>query len=115
MVPYEEMVEKFPIISIEDGLAEEDWDGWKILTERLGKKIQLVGDDLVTIQRSKKGIELHAGNSILIKVNQIGTLTESLEAIEMAKRWLHRRLSHRSVRPKTPPLLILSSQLMPVD
>ena len=96
---YEEMVEKFPIISIEDGLAEEDWDGWKILTERLGKKIQLVGDDLfvTNTQRLKKGIELHAGNSILIKVNQIGTLTESLEAIEMAKRAGYTAVvSHRS-------------------
>ena len=90
---YEEMVEKFPIVSIEDGLAEEDWDGWKILTQRLGKKIQLVGDDLFVT----KGIEVHAGNSILIKVNQIGTLTESLEAIEMAKRAGYTAVvSHRS-------------------
>jgi phosphopyruvate hydratase len=96
---YEEMVEKFPIVSIEDGLAEEDWDGWKILTQRLGKKIQLVGDDLfvTNTQRLKKGIEVHAGNSILIKVNQIGTLTESLEAIEMAKRAGYTAVvSHRS-------------------
>ena len=95
----EEMVEKFPIVSIEDGLAEEDWDGWKILTQRLGKKIQLVGDDLfvTNTQRLKKGIEVHAGNSILIKVNQIGTLTESLEAIEMAKRAGYTAVvSHRS-------------------
>ena len=96
---YEEMVEKFPIVSIEDGLAEEDWDGWKVLTQRLGKKIQLVGDDLfvTNTQRLKKGIEVHAGNSILIKVNQIGTLTESLEAIEMAKRAGYTAVvSHRS-------------------
>ena len=95
---YEEMVEKFPIVSIEDGLAEEDWDGWKVLTQRLGK-IQLVGDDLfvTNTQRLKKGIEVHAGNSILIKVNQIGTLTESLEAIEMAKRAGYTAVvSHRS-------------------
>ncbi len=81
------LVEKYPIISIEDGLAEEDWDGWVKLTERLGKTVQLVGDDLfvTNTERLKKGIELGAANAILVKVNQIGTLTESLEAIEMAK------------------------------
>ncbi|MDD4542759.1 MAG: phosphopyruvate hydratase, partial [Clostridia bacterium] len=83
-----EMCDKYPIISIEDGLAEEDWEGWKKLTERLGSKIQLVGDDLfvTNTKRLKKGIELGVANSILIKVNQIGTLTETLEAIEMANR-----------------------------
>ncbi len=82
-----EMCEKYPIISIEDGLAEEDWDGWKILTERLGGKVQLVGDDLFVTNTSRlsKGIELGVANSILIKVNQIGTLTETLEAIKMAQ------------------------------
>ena len=93
------LVEKYPIISIEDGLAEEDWDGWVKLTERLGKKVQLVGDDLfvTNTERLKKGIELGAANAILVKVNQIGTLTESLEAIEMAKRAGYACIvSHRS-------------------
>ena len=93
------LVEKYPIISIEDGLAEEDWDGWVKLTERLGDKIQLVGDDLfvTNTQRLKKGIEMGAANAILVKVNQIGTLTESLEAIEMAKRAGYACIvSHRS-------------------
>ncbi len=81
-------VEKYPIISIEDGMAEDDWDGWKLLTKRLGKKVQLVGDDLfVTNTRYlKQGIEKGVANSILIKINQIGTLTETFAAIEMAKR-----------------------------
>ncbi|HOD92703.1 MAG TPA: phosphopyruvate hydratase [Clostridia bacterium] len=94
-----EMCEKYPIISIEDGLAEEDWDGWKKLTERLGNKIQLVGDDLfvTNTKRLKKGIDLGVANSILIKVNQIGTLTETLEAIEMANRAGYTAVtSHRS-------------------
>ena len=89
MVAYwEEMCSKYPIISIEDGVAEEDWDAWKLLTEKLGKKVQLVGDDLfvTNTERLKKGIEMGVANSILIKVNQIGTLTETLEAIEMANR-----------------------------
>ncbi len=84
---YENLVNKYPIISIEDGLAQDDWDGWVKLTERLGKKIQIVGDDLyvTNMKRLAKGIELKATNSILIKLNQIGTLTETLDAIEMAK------------------------------
>ncbi|HZJ69217.1 MAG TPA: phosphopyruvate hydratase [Candidatus Eisenbacteria bacterium] len=84
---WEEMVDKYPIISIEDGLAEDDWDGWKILTDRLGNKVQLVGDDLFVTnpERLNKGIELDITNSILIKVNQIGTLTETMEAIKMAQ------------------------------
>ena len=89
MVDYwEELVDKYPIISIEDGLDEEDWDGWKKLTERLGKKVQLVGDDLfvTNTSRLKKGIELGAANAILVKVNQIGTLTETLEAMQTAQR-----------------------------
>ena len=93
------LVEKYPIISIEDGLAEEDWDGWVKLTERIGKKVQLVGDDLfvTNTERLKKGIELGAANAILVKVNQIGSLTESLEAIEMAKRAGYACIvSHRS-------------------
>lgn len=100
MVDYwEALVAKYPIVSIEDGLAEEDWDGWVKLTERLGKKVQLVGDDLfvTNTQRLKKGIELGAANAILIKVNQIGSLTETLEAIEMAKRAGYAAVvSHRS-------------------
>ncbi|MEG2381096.1 MAG: phosphopyruvate hydratase [Oscillospiraceae bacterium] len=82
------LVDKYPIISIEDGMAEEDWDGWKMLTERLGDRIQLVGDDLfvTNTSRLKKGIKMGVANSILIKVNQIGTLTETLDAIQMANR-----------------------------
>ena len=84
----EDWVDKYPIISIEDGLAEDDWDGWKELTERLGKKVQLVGDDLFVTNTEifKEGIEKGIGNSILIKVNQIGTLSETLAAIDMAKK-----------------------------
>ena len=93
------LVEKFPIISIEDGMAEQDWDGWKLLTDALGKKVQLVGDDLfVTNTRIlKEGIEKGIANSILIKINQIGTLTETFAAIEMAKRAGYTAvISHRS-------------------
>ena len=84
---WEGLVDRYPIISIEDGMSEEDWDGWKLLTDRLGKRIQLVGDDLfvTNTERLSKGIEMGVANSILIKVNQIGSLTETLEAIEMAK------------------------------
>jgi enolase len=92
-------VEKYPIISIEDGMAEDDWDGWKLLTKRLGKKVQLVGDDIfVTNTRFlKQGIDKGVANSILIKVNQIGTLTETFAAIEMAKRAGYTSVvSHRS-------------------
>ncbi|WAW14447.1 phosphopyruvate hydratase [Peptostreptococcus equinus] len=96
---FEGWVSEFPIITIEDGLNEEDWDGWKSLTERLGKKIQLVGDDLfvTNTERLERGIEEGIANSILIKVNQIGTLTETLDAIEMAKRAGYTAvISHRS-------------------
>ncbi len=96
---YAELCEKYPIISIEDGLAEEDWEGWKLLTEKLGKKIQLVGDDLfvTNTERLEKGIELGVANAILIKVNQIGTLTETIDAIEMAKQAGYTAVvSHRS-------------------
>ena len=95
----EKWVEKYPLISIEDGLAENDWDGWVELTKRLGKKVQLVGDDLFVTNTTyiKKGIELGAANSVLIKVNQIGTLTETLDAIEMAKEAKYTAVvSHRS-------------------
>ena len=91
--------EKYPIISIEDGMAEGDWDGWKLLTEKLGKKVQLVGDDLFVTNTKilKEGIEKGIANSILIKINQIGTLTETFEAIEMAKRAGYTAvISHRS-------------------
>ncbi|MBU5425911.1 phosphopyruvate hydratase [Tissierella pigra] len=96
---YEELVNKYPIISIEDGLAEDDWDGWKLLTERLGNKIQLVGDDLfvTNTERLSKGIELGISNSVLVKLNQIGTLTETLDTIEMAKTHGYTAvISHRS-------------------
>ena len=100
MVDYwEDLVSRYPIISIEDGLAEEDWEGWKKLTERIGNKVQLVGDDLFVTNtaRLKKGIETGAANAILIKVNQIGTLTETLDAIETAKRAGYTAVvSHRS-------------------
>jgi enolase len=96
---WEDMCSKYPIISIEDGVAEEDWEAWKLLTEKLGKKVQLVGDDLfvTNTERLKKGIDMGVANSILIKVNQIGTLTETLEAIEMANRAGYTAVtSHRS-------------------
>lgn len=96
---YEELVNEFPILSIEDGLDENDWDGHKLLTERLGKKVQLVGDDLFVTNTKKlaEGIEKGIANSILIKVNQIGTLTETFDAIEMAKRAGYTAvISHRS-------------------
>ncbi|OCA89112.1 phosphopyruvate hydratase [Pseudobacillus wudalianchiensis] len=96
---YEEMVSKYPIISIEDGLDENDWEGHKMLTERIGSKVQLVGDDLFVTNTAKlsQGIEQGVGNAILIKVNQIGTLTETFDAIEMAKRAGYTAvISHRS-------------------
>lgn len=96
---YASLVEKYPIKSIEDGLGEDDWAGWQLLTAKLGDKVQLVGDDLfvTNTERLKKGIEVKAGNSILIKLNQIGTLTETLDAIEMAKRaGMTAVVSHRS-------------------
>ena len=95
----ESWVDKYPIISIEDGMAETDWEGWKTLTQRLGKKVQLVGDDLfvTNTKRLEKGIEMGVANSILIKLNQIGTLTETLNAIEMANRAGYTAVvSHRS-------------------
>jgi len=96
---YENLVNKYPIISIEDGMAENDWDGWKLMTDRLGKRIQIVGDDLFVTNPKilKEGIQKGVANSILIKLNQIGTLTETLEAIEMAKRAGYTTvISHRS-------------------
>lgn len=96
---WEDFVNKYPIISIEDGLGENDWEGWKLMTERLGKRIQIVGDDLfvTNTERIKRGIELGCANAVLIKLNQIGTLTETLDAIQMAHRagWTA-VVSHRS-------------------
>jgi enolase len=96
---YVELVKKYPIISIEDGLDENDWEGWKILTEALGNKIQLVGDDLFVTNPDylRRGIRENIGNSILIKVNQIGTLSETLETIQLARRYSYKTvISHRS-------------------
>jgi len=100
MVDYwAELCSKYPIVSIEDGMAEDDWDGWKLVTDKLGDRIQLVGDDLfvTNVERLKRGIEMGVTNSILIKVNQIGTLTETLAAIDMAHRAGYTSVtSHRS-------------------
>ena len=96
---YESLVAKYPIVSIEDGLAESDWDGWKLITQKLGKKTQLVGDDLLVTNTTflKRGIDEKAGNAILVKVNQIGTLTETLDAVAMAhKAGWKAVMSHRS-------------------
>ena len=96
---YEALIRKCPILSIEDGLAEDDWRGWKAMTARLGKKVQLVGDDLFVTnpKRLSRGIREGVANSILIKLNQIGTLTETLEVIDMAKRAGYKKIiSHRS-------------------
>lgn len=96
---YENWVEKYPVFSIEDGLAEDDWEGWKVLNERLGQTTQLVGDDIfvTNVERIKRGIEENAANSVLIKLNQIGTLTETIQAIDLARRanWTA-MISHRS-------------------
>jgi len=96
---WEDLCSRFPIVSIEDGLAEDDWAGWHLLTERLGERVQLVGDDLfvTNVERLRRGIEEHDGNAILVKVNQIGTLTETLEAIELARAGGYASvMSHRS-------------------
>ena len=96
---YEELMNEFPICSIEDPLDEEDWDGWELLTTRLGREVQLVGDDLfvTNVERLKKGIEKGVANAILVKVNQIGTLTEAVEAIELAQKSGYQAIvSHRS-------------------
>ena len=115
MISYwEKMVEKYPIVSLEDGLAEEDWKGWALMTERLGKKIQLVGDDLfvTNTDRLAKGIKLGVTNSILIKLNQIGTLTETLNAISMANRAGYTAVvSHRSGETEDTTIADLSVAL----
>ena len=111
---WEEMANKYPIITLEDALAEEDWDGWKLLTERLGEKIQLVGDDLfvTNTKRLEKGIKLGVANSILIKLNQIGTLTETLNAIQMANRAGYTAvISHRSGETEDTTIADLSVAL----
>ncbi len=102
---YKELVDAFPIISIEDGLHEDDWDGWKHMTQELGDKIQLVGDDLfvTNIKRLSCGIKLQVGNAILVKVNQIGTLSEALDAVEMAHKAGYKAvISHRSGETEDP-------------
>jgi enolase len=96
---YDNWVRQYPIVSLEDGLAEDDWEGWRILTDKLGSRIQLVGDDIfvTNVKRLQRGIEEGVGNSILIKVNQIGTVTETLEAIELGRRYGYTSvMSHRS-------------------
>jgi enolase len=96
---WEDLINKYPIVSIEDGMGEEDFEGWKMLTDRIGKRVQLVGDDLfvTNTKRLKKGIEKGVANSILVKVNQIGTLTEALDAVEMAQKCGYTAvISHRS-------------------
>ncbi len=96
---WEQLAGRYPIISIEDGMGEEDWDGWRTLTDRIGDRVQLVGDDLfvTNTQRLKRGIDAGVANSILIKVNQIGTLTETLAAIRMAREHSYTAvMSHRS-------------------
>ena len=96
---WESWINKYPIVSIEDGLAEDDWQGWKILTEKAGKKVQLVGDDLfvTNVKRLSRGISEGVANSILVKVNQIGTLTETIEAVRMAHNSSYTAvMSHRS-------------------
>lgn len=96
---YEKLVAKYPIVSIEDGLSEDDWDGWKMLTDRLGGKIQLVGDDLfvTNMERLQKGLDSKTANSILVKLNQIGTVTETLDCIALAqKHGYNAVISHRS-------------------
>ena len=93
------LVSKYPIISIEDGMAEDDWDGWKLLTDKIGGKVQLVGDDLfvTNVKRLQQGIDTHTANSILVKVNQIGTLTETINAVSLAQNNGYTSvMSHRS-------------------
>lgn len=106
---YEMLLDEFPIVSIEDGLQEDDWEGWKDMTSRIGNRVQLVGDDLfvTNIKRLSCGIRLGTANAILIKVNQIGTLTESLEAVELGCPGSYRSvISHRSGRQRIPLLQI---------
>jgi len=111
---YATLVKKYPIVSIEDGLAEDDWDGWKMLTEKLGKKIQLVGDDLfvTNVTRIQRGIDLKVANSVLIKVNQIGSLTETIDAVQLADRNSYTSvMSHRSGETEDTTIADLSVAL----
>ena len=96
---YAELVDAYPLVSIEDPLNEEDWDGWKLMTERLGDKVQLVGDDLfvTNVTRMQKGIDTDTANALLVKVNQIGSLTETIDAVDLAHRnGFRTMMSHRS-------------------
>ena len=108
------LVKKYPIVSIEDGLAEDDWDGWKGLTEKLGGKIQLVGDDLfvTNVTRIQQGIDLHVANSVLVKVNQIGSLSETIDAVQLADRNSYTSvISHRSGETEDTTIADLSVAL----
>jgi enolase len=108
---YEDWVNRYPLLSIEDAMAEDDWEGWKLLTERLGRRIQLVGDDLfvTSTERLNRGIEQGAANAILIKPNQVGTLTETLETIERAERAQYACIiSHRSGETEDTPIADLA-------
>ncbi len=111
---YAKLVNRYPIVSIEDGLAEDDWDGWKALTEKLGSKIQLVGDDLfvTNVTRIQRGIDLHVANSVLVKVNQIGSLSETIEAVSLADRNSYTSvISHRSGETEDTTIADLSVAL----
>jgi enolase len=111
---YAKLVKNYPIVSIEDGLAEDDWDGWKALTEKLGKKTQLVGDDIfvTNVTRIQKGIDLHVANSVLIKVNQIGSLSETIDAVQLADRNSYTSvMSHRSGETEDTTIADLSVAL----
>ena len=111
---WKSLVEKYPIYSIEDGLDEEDWEGWQIMTKELGDKVQLVGDDLfvTNTERLKKGIDMGCGNSILIKLNQIGSVSETLEAIKMAHKAGYTAVtSHRSGETEDTTIADLAAAL----
>ncbi|HTA27707.1 MAG TPA: phosphopyruvate hydratase, partial [Bacteroidia bacterium] len=111
---YAKLVKDYPIVSIEDGLAEDDWDGWKALTDKLGSKIQLVGDDLfvTNVTRIQRGIDLHVANSVLVKVNQIGSLTETIDAVQLADRNSYTSvMSHRSGETEDTTIADLSVAL----
>ena len=110
---WEQLCDRYPIASIEDGLDEEDWEGWKLLTKRLGGRVQLVGDDLfvTNTKRLKKGIEEKCGNAVLIKLNQIGSVSETMEAIKMAQEAGFRTIaSHRSGETEDTTCLLYTSR-----